>query len=249
MQNPATKLPNSSAQSSWDEYVWLAAAENLVADVPGNIIRSYSSCIPKPSSSGSLSSLLSSLLLSIAFPALDLSAWLMLLPPLPCLDACTMPRLLAAWWMAFSMPPPPRCRGACLGDWSHRRHLPAAGSFPTADSRMPPRPSRAWYGRPCTALTSSTTSPHRKTRLRRPRGSLPGPSHPPQPSPLPGGAGLSDALPRGEFSPGCLRAFCLHRTASHRRTAIRHRTSGAPHARSQGRAKLRSYCGGHFSFT
>jgi hypothetical protein len=39
-------------------------------------------------------------------------------------------------------------------------------------------------------------SPHWKTRPRRPRKSLPGPSHPPQPSPLRGGAGLSDALPR-----------------------------------------------------
>jgi hypothetical protein len=86
MRSPATKLPNSSAQSSWDEYVWLAAAENLAADVLGNIICSYSSCIPNPSSSGSLLSSLSSSLSSIGFPALDLSAWLMLLPPLPCLD-------------------------------------------------------------------------------------------------------------------------------------------------------------------
>ncbi len=107
-----------------------------------------------------------------------------------------MPRSLATWWIAFLMPPPPHCRGACLGDWSRRRHLPAAGLFLTADSRMPSRPSRAWYGRPCAALTSSTTSPHWKTRLRHPRGSLPGPSHPPQPSPLHGGAGLSDASPR-----------------------------------------------------
>ncbi len=53
----------------------------------------------------------------------------------------------------------------------------------------------------------------------------------------------------GEFSPGHLRAFRLRRTASHRPTAIRHRTCGAPHARSQGGAKLQSYRGGNFSFT
>ena len=89
--------------------------------------------------------------------------------------------------------------GVILGDGSRRRHLPMAGSFPMADSRMPPRPSRAWYGRPCAALTSSTTSPHQKTCLRCPRGSLPGPLHPPQPLPLRGGAGLSDASPRSRF--------------------------------------------------
>jgi hypothetical protein len=61
--------------------------KNLAADVPGTIIHSYSSCIPKPSSSGLLSASLSSLSSSIAFPALDLSAWLMLLPPVPCVDA------------------------------------------------------------------------------------------------------------------------------------------------------------------
>ncbi len=57
-------------------------------------------------------------------------------------------------------------------------------------------PSRVWYGRPCVASTSSTTSPHWRTHRRCLRGSLPGPLCPQRPSPLRGGEGLYNALPR-----------------------------------------------------
>ncbi len=57
-------------------------------------------------------------------------------------------------------------------------------------------PSRAWYGRPCVASTLSTTSPHRRTHCHCPRGSLPGPLLLQRPSPLRGGEGSYDALPR-----------------------------------------------------
>jgi hypothetical protein len=46
------------------------------------------------------------------------------------------------------------------------------------------------------ASTSSTTSPHRRTRRRRPRGSLPGPSRLQRPLLLQGGEGSYNASPR-----------------------------------------------------
>jgi hypothetical protein len=49
-----------------------------------------------------------------------------------------------------------------------------------------------------------------------------------------------------ELNPRRLLAFCRRRTALCHQTAIRHCTCGAPHAHSQGGAKLRSYHGGHF---
>jgi hypothetical protein len=126
--------------------------------------------------------------LSIAFPALDFSAWLMLLPSLPCLDACA--------------------NAAVAGDL-------VDGLFDASTSSA----SAAFLGVVWPTLR---------------------------------GFDVIDDIPSSknsqEFSPGRLRAFPTRRTASHRQTAIRHRTCGAPHAHSLGGAELRSYRGGHFLF-